>query len=107
MLVEHVTGRLHLLRWLLHDGHDLPAGQQLNVDGRSYTRLWTDYDEHHLATDGEPPVRLRDDATGDVINLGVTEPAAFWEWAIVETLRLSGIRIEELLEMTQLSIRRY
>jgi hypothetical protein len=107
VLVEHVTGRLHLLRWLLHDGHDLPAGQQLNVDGRSYTRLWTDYDEHHLATDGEPPVRLRDDATGDVINLGVTEPAAFWEWAIVETLRLSGIRIEELLEMTQLSIRRY
>ncbi len=30
----------------------------------------------------------------------------FWEWAIVQTLRHTGIRIEGL-ELTQLSIRQY
>jgi integrase len=30
-----------------------------------------------------------------------------WQWAVVETLRLPGLRIEELLELTQLSIRQY
>jgi site-specific recombinase XerD len=35
------------------------------------------------------------------------EERAFWNWAVIETLRLSGIRIEELLEPSQLSIRQY
>jgi site-specific recombinase XerD len=35
------------------------------------------------------------------------EDAAFWAWACVETLRHTGLRIEELLELSQLSIRRY
>ena len=35
------------------------------------------------------------------------EELAFWEWAIVETLRHSGVRIEELPELTHLSIRQY
>ncbi|WP_405760686.1 hypothetical protein [Streptomyces sp. NBC_00045] len=29
---------------------------------------------------------------------------AFWTWAVAHTLRLSGVRIEELLELTHLSI---
>ncbi|HUR07348.1 MAG TPA: tyrosine-type recombinase/integrase, partial [Nonomuraea sp.] len=35
------------------------------------------------------------------------EEAAFWDWACVETLRHSGVRIEELCELTHLSIRQY
>jgi site-specific recombinase XerC len=52
-------------------------------------------------------VRVRDDASGQTINVTVAEDQAFWDWAIVEVLRLSGIRIEELLELSQLSVRRY
>jgi integrase len=35
------------------------------------------------------------------------EENAFWTWAIVEILRRTGIRIEELLELTHLSFRQY
>jgi integrase len=40
-------------------------------------------------------------------NITKLEEDAFWAWAIVETLRHTGIRIEELLELTQLSLRHY
>src|SRR4029077_17873056 len=35
------------------------------------------------------------------------EEDGFWCWTVVETLRHTGIRIEELLELTQLSLRHY
>jgi site-specific recombinase XerC len=35
------------------------------------------------------------------------EADAFWAWALVEVLRETGVRIEELLELTQLSLRHY
>ena len=40
-------------------------------------------------------------------NLTLAEEAAFWTWACIETLRHTGLRIEELLELSQLSIRQY
>ena len=43
----------------------------------------------------------------DRANITQLEEDAFWAWAIVETLRHTGIRIEELLELTQLSLRHY
>ncbi len=35
------------------------------------------------------------------------EEDAFWAWAAIEVLRLTGVRCEELVELTHLSIRRY
>lgn len=35
------------------------------------------------------------------------EDDGFWSWAIIEILRLTGIRLEELLELTHLSLRQY
>jgi hypothetical protein len=32
---------------------------------------------------------------------------AFFQWAFVEILRLTGVRIEALLELTHLSVRQY
>jgi hypothetical protein len=52
-------------------------------------------------------VRVRDRATGKHINLTTGEDAAFFEWAIVEVFRHTGVRIEEALELTHLSIRQY
>jgi hypothetical protein len=37
------------------------------------------------------------------INITQAESDGFWAWAVIETLRHTGIRIEELLELTQLS----
>lgn len=41
------------------------------------------------------------------MNVTFAEDAAFWQWAAVETLRHTGLRCEELLELTQLSVRQY
>jgi hypothetical protein len=42
-----------------------------------------------------------------LVNVAQAESDGFWAWAVVETLRHTGVRIEELLELTQLSLRRY
>jgi integrase-like protein len=46
-------------------------------------------------------------ATGSKRNLTHEEEAAFWSWATVEVLRATGIRIEELLELTHYSFVAY
>jgi hypothetical protein len=49
------------------------------------------------------------EACGPGGSLDVTslERDCFWAWAVSETLRLTGCRIEEVLELTQLSLRHY
>jgi integrase len=42
-----------------------------------------------------------------LIDITAAEADGFWAWAVTETLRHTGIRIEELLELTQLSLRHY
>jgi integrase len=45
--------------------------------------------------------------TGETVNLTRREDEAFWARAIIETLRLSGVRLEELLEITHLALVSY
>jgi site-specific recombinase XerD len=42
-----------------------------------------------------------------LVDLTQAEADGFWAWAVIETLRHTGIRVEELLELTQLSLRHY
>lgn len=106
-LVAHLEDRYHHLRELLRHASPCVAGETFTLDGCSYQRIWSAGDERRQRHGGEPNVRIRDLATGADLNLTVTEELAFWEWASVEVLRHSGIRIEELLELTHLSIRQY
>jgi hypothetical protein len=48
-----------------------------------------------------------DPASGKRRDLGLEDDYAFWAWAAVEVLRLTGIRIEELLEISHHSLIRY
>lgn len=81
------------------------TGDRVVVDGKEYVR--TDRASHDLAhpkirrigTDGEP--------VGDALDLVFAEEDAFWGFAIIEVLRQTGIRIEELLELTQLDLHEY
>jgi len=45
------------------------------------------------------------DPSGQRVDLTVAEDRAFWTWAAVEVFRHTGVRLEELLELTHLSIR--
>ncbi len=76
-----------------------PKKERFTVGAATFTRLPT--------TDKRPDsVRLRS-AEGAVTDAVFVEHAAFWSWATVEVLRHTGIRIEELLELTHYSIRPY
>jgi site-specific recombinase XerD len=55
----------------------------------------------------KPANRIEDLTTGEVIDVGRAEHEAFWSWAVIETLRHTGVRVEELLEMTHLGLVSY
>ncbi|AFM20303.1 site-specific recombinase XerD (plasmid) [Mycolicibacterium chubuense NBB4] len=72
----------------------------LRRDGDAPARIWA-----VLAPGQQQPVWIR--GTAQRIDVTAVEEEGFWGWAVVETLRHTGIRIEELLELTQLSLRHY
>ncbi len=107
VLVQHVESRYEHLASLLEAARPLALGTEFRHEGRRYSRTNSDKDRRSAKQLAKPPVRIVDHGTGDVVNLTLAEDAAFWEWAAVEILRHSGIRIEELCELTHLSIRQY
>jgi Phage integrase family len=48
-----------------------------------------------------------DPVTGKRRDLAVEEDLAFWAWAAVEVLRMTGVRVEELLEISHHSLVQY
>lgn len=48
-----------------------------------------------------------DPDTGKRRNLGFEEERTFWGWAVIEVLRHTGVRIEELTELTHRSLVAY
>ena len=57
--------------------------------------------------DSHPAVLLENVATGERTDVSRSEADAFWAWAIIETLRHTGVRVEELLEITHLALVSY
>ncbi|MET9490005.1 site-specific integrase [Nocardia sp. NPDC006630] len=103
-LVEYAEQSYEQARILLGVGENAEPGAEFVHNGRRYERVGCRYDNQrpeHL------PVRLRDMDTDETTNVTVREDLCFWRWAVIEILRLSGIRIEELVELTHLSLRQY
>jgi integrase len=75
-----------------------PAGDVLTAAGQELRR-------HRPGQAGR--VNVTEVATGKRRNLTHEEEAAFWSWATVEVLRHTGIRIEEMLELTHHSFIAY
>lgn len=102
-LVATATARRDWAARLLAAATAAGHGETIEVDGATYRR--EDPPASHprnarcrLWLHG-PDGRARDAAS--------LEADCFWAWAVIETLRQTGCRIEELLELTQLSIRHY
>ena len=106
-LVAHLEDRYHHLREILRQASSLAPREAFAIEGRSYQRAWSLADEKRQRRGGEANVRVRDLTSAEDINVTTAEELAFWEWAAVEVLRHSGVRVEELLELTHLSIRQY
>ena len=74
-------------------------GQSFTAGGQTLTRLAT--------TRATTRIWASEQATGRRRDLIQEEDRAFWTWATVEVLRATGIRIEELLELTHHSLVQY
>lgn len=75
-------------------------GESFVVAGETLCRL----SRPHAA---EANIWAEDPATGDRRCLSQEEERAFWAWAIIEVLRLTGLRVEELLELSHHSLVQY
>lgn len=106
LLVKYVEDRYDHTRAVLERAREAAENEEFTVDGMTYQRIITDSARRHARHDALP-LRLLDQATGRAFNAATEEETAFWDWACVETLRHSGIRIEELSELTHLSVRQY
>ncbi|MGV0109001.1 tyrosine-type recombinase/integrase [Arthrobacter sp. CP30] len=105
-LLEHLNTHFEELRALLPAGEDTSPGSTLTHGGKTWRRTDTVHDRQNRSS-GVHAVRLQHADTGQIRNITLEEDDTFWEWACVETMRHTGVRIEELVELTQLSIRQY
>lgn len=79
----------------------VPAGSRFTVLGQTYTKARSStWDDPDRTTTVYPE-------QGKRIDLRMSENRAFWAWAAIEILRHTGIRIEELLELSHHSIIQY
>jgi hypothetical protein len=86
---------------LLHAARQTQPGQPFTAAGQTLIRSLT----RHGAVFGK--VWADDPGTGKRRNLDLEEDHAFWAWATVEVLRATGVRVEELLELSHHSFVQY
>lgn len=96
-LVHTVRAERDFSSEALSIGRSAEPGERFNVGDVTFTRVVTRRPEG---------LRLRRE-DGSIVDAVFAEHAAFWSWATAEVLRHTGIRIEELLELTHYSIRPY
>ncbi|WP_199840248.1 tyrosine-type recombinase/integrase [Streptomyces viridochromogenes] len=107
VLVQHVESRHEHFADLREAARSTPLGAQFTHRGHHYRRSNSPEDRRRIKTPEGPTIRVIDEETGKMIHLDRAEEMAFWDWAVIEVLRHSGIRIEELTELTHMSIRQY
>ncbi len=75
-------------------------GEAFSADGVTLTRAVRPHAAHTNVWADDPP-------TGDRRCLSQEEDHAFWAWATIEVLRSTGLRVEELLELSHYSLVQY
>jgi integrase len=105
-LVVHSRHRLELAQGLLKETRAQPHGERFVFRDTEYERPGTAENRRSwtLASYGRTPVMVQRVADGAKWNAEIEEERAFWTWAIIQVLRLTALRVEELLELTDLSV---
>ena len=100
VLIQAVTQRRTQARELLGAARQAQHGQTFTAAGQTLTRVIT-------RRGPASKIWAADPRTGKRRDLASEEDHAFWTWAITEVLRATGIRIEELLEISHHSLVQY
>lgn len=108
VMVETAERQRRYYGSLVEAAGDAAAGEEFVYDGTRFRRA---------VAKSYMPVRYRDTApvaivvddldSGERIDASRAETNAFWAWAIIETLRHTGVRVEELCELTHLALVSY
>ncbi len=98
VLVRTVDERRKNAAALLQAACQTPPGQAFTAAGQTLTRP---------VTKAAGKIWAGDPAAGKRRDLGHEDDHAFWAWAAVEVLRLTGCRVEELLEISHHSLIQY
>ncbi|MDT4995323.1 MAG: hypothetical protein QOH97_5215 [Actinoplanes sp.] len=105
LLADNATEHHRWQRDLLAQATNTPIDELFTHDQRTYQRVTTyGGTSPHPSQHGALYVTVDDVSSGERLNLTVGEDKAFWAWAIIETLRHTGVRVEELLEITHLAL---
>jgi integrase len=83
------------------------AAARAVAPGQEFTAAGQTLRRPVMGTGASARVWADDPVTGDRRDLTLQEHRAFWAWASVEVLRLTGIRIEELTELSHHSLIHY
>lgn len=102
-VVAAVEEQLRQATAVLEAAKTTPLGDSFTLGGLTYTRVLGRFRNGSVA--GGYGLRVAD--TGRGFSAALAEDEAFWMWAVVETLRHSGLRLEELLELTHLALTSY
>jgi len=100
-LVRTVNEQRQSTDAVLQAARQTQPGERFTAAGQTLIRTVT----RHGAVGGK--VWADDPGTGKRRDLEREEDHAFWAWAIVEVLRATGIRVEELLELSHHSFVQY
>jgi integrase len=100
ILVEAVDRWRRESRQLLEAGQQTQPGKQFTAAGKTLTRI-------ERPTAAADNVWVRDPDTGKPLLLNRDEEHAFWAWAVIEVFRHTGVRVEELLELSHHSLIQY
>ncbi len=93
---------------LLATAKETPIGTTFKHGGRELRRVAPRvYRDRQRSFGDRPPIQVEELATGEVVDVERTEADAFWAWAVIETLRHTGVRVEELTEITHLALISY
>ncbi len=100
VLVSSVDQRRRTALALLEAARHTQPGQAFTIEGTTLLRPV-------IARGAVDKIWAQDPVTGARRDLSREEDHAFWAWAIVEVLRATGIRVEELLELSHHALVQY
>jgi integrase len=100
VLVEAADRWRRESRLLLEAGEHTPPGKEFTALGKTLTRI----DRPTAAADN---IWVRNPDTDKPWLLNRTEEHAFWAWPVIEVFRHTGVRVEELLELSHHSLIQY
>jgi len=100
VLVEAVDRWRRESQQLLEAGQQTSPGKEFTAAGKTLTRI----DRPTAAADN---VWVPNPDTGKPWLLNRDEEHAFWAWAVIEVFRHTGVRVEELLELSHHSLTQY